>query len=851
MATSFQDRNSSRRLAVRKTRGLDGQFILNGIDYLEVAADLRTLMVYFIHPLPSALTTQKNSPVPQNGAALTAANIILEGGSRIRAVHAEFATAIDQVLTVRVNTPGDRSLYKLRLVSLSSQTEPPDGFDPQLSAIEFLFHVDEFSEFECQPNVVAEPDPPLPAPSIDYLAKDYASFRQLMLNRLTVTMPQWQERSPADVGVMLVELMAYAADHLSYYQDAIATEAYLETARKRVSVRRHARLLDYCLHNGRNARAWVSLQVKPEADGMTLIGASDVENRPGTQFLTRTQSHCLLTAAEFDAAINAGVPVFEAMHDLTLYVSQNQMEFYTWGSDRAFLPKNATQATLKDMGGRLGQQLRPGDVLIFEQIRGGSTGKFEDADPTQRHAVRLISVTAQEDHLTEEGIDANGSISAIQQVIQRQRLVEIEWALTDALPFPIAIAATIEGKVCRDMSVARGNVVLVDHGRTVHETLPPVSEAQHYQPRLNLSPLTQQGHNAAQHLLNASDRLISAHDTLRSLDLRDLRPSVWLSELDRPDSRWHPQPDLLVSDRFARDFVVELEEDGETYLRFGDNQLGRKPELGSRFKATYRIGNGTAGNVGAESIAHVYPVDESFRLTLSGIAAVRNPLPAEGGTEAESLDHVRLEAPQAFRDRQCAVTEADYAALARTYPGVQRALATRRWTGSGETIFITVDRANGSLIDDDFREKVLAFLAPFRLAGHALELDNPRFVPLDLALTVQVKPDYFRRDVRLQLQQTFSDQIQPNGQPGFFHPDRLTFAQPIYLSEVVNQAMQVSGVRSVKMTRFQRLWQTPQGELEAGQLTFARLEIPLLRNDPNAPEDGRLAFELQGGLKYA
>jgi len=34
-------------------------------------------------------------------------------------------------------------------------------------------------------------------------------------------------------------------------------------------------------------------------------------------------------------------------------------------------------------------------------------------------------------------------------------------------------------------------------------------------------------------------------------------------------------------------------------------------------------------------------------------------------------------------------------------------------------------------------------------------------------------------------------------------------------------------------------------------LTFARLEIPLLRNDPNAPEDGRLAFELQGGLKYA
>ena len=78
-----------------------------------------------------------------------------------------------------------------------------------------------------------------------------------MLDRLAITLPQWQERSPADLGVMLVELMAYAADHLSYYQDAIATEAYLGTARKRVSVRRHARLLDYLMNDGCNARVWV------------------------------------------------------------------------------------------------------------------------------------------------------------------------------------------------------------------------------------------------------------------------------------------------------------------------------------------------------------------------------------------------------------------------------------------------------------------------------------------------------------------------------------------------------------------------------------------------------------------
>ena len=82
-----------------------------------------------------------------------------------------------------------------------------------------------------------------------------------MLDRLSLLAPGWSERSAADLGVALVELLAYAADNLSYRQDAIANEAYLATARQRVSVRRHARLVDYALHEGCNARAWVHLKV--------------------------------------------------------------------------------------------------------------------------------------------------------------------------------------------------------------------------------------------------------------------------------------------------------------------------------------------------------------------------------------------------------------------------------------------------------------------------------------------------------------------------------------------------------------------------------------------------------------
>ena len=85
---------------------------------------------------------------------------------------------------------------------------------------------------------------------INYLAKDYGSFRQLILDRLAQTLPQWHETHVPDIGIMLVELLAYAGDYLSYYQDAVATEAYLGTARQRISVRRHARLVDYRMHEG-------------------------------------------------------------------------------------------------------------------------------------------------------------------------------------------------------------------------------------------------------------------------------------------------------------------------------------------------------------------------------------------------------------------------------------------------------------------------------------------------------------------------------------------------------------------------------------------------------------------------
>jgi hypothetical protein len=833
---------------------------INGIDYLEVLDDeappgvprQQTLLLHCLKPL----------------VGVTGENVRIEGGVRVTGINvlwafpaselppAEAASLAPVVLTlgapknvlvIRTDARGDFSTYTLRLVrSRSETTVPPSNFDRVLASVGFSFKVDCDSNFDCQ-RVDQCPQPSPQVPQIDYLARDYASFRRLMLDRLSLLIPSWSERNPADTGVAIVELLAYAADRLSYFQDAAGTEAYLGTARRRTSVRRHARLMDYIMHDGANARVWIAVTVTPlgDADGAVLRGPS--ADRPGTQFLTQANEQSgALSVGKVEEAITSGAEVFESMHDVTLRAEHNEMYLYTWGDEKCCLPKGATKATLrrftpgsfadgKSTLPSLITHLAPGDILILEEVRGAS-GNAADADPSHRHAVRLTAVEYTEDPLVPED-DYSG---------RPERLVEIEWAAADALPFPLCLKKVpVQGEPT-PMSVALGNVVLADHGRTVDpEKLPAPSTPDPnvpvrlpFRPVLSQFPITQQGR------VRNRDGELALFDPagpamgVVEFDPRDTRPAVELRETGNLSIRWGAQRDVLASGRFAPDFVVEIENDGQAQLRFGDGVLGRPPVTG--LIATYRVGSGLAGNVGADAIAHVVT-------SIDGIEKVRNPLPARGGSEPEAAEHVKLYAPEAFRTQERAVTEADYVAAAERHSEVQRAAATRRWTGSWYTMFVTIDRKGGRPVDRDFEATLRGHLERFRLAGYDLEIDAPRFVALQIGMLVCVEAGYFRSDVAAALMQVFGASDFPGGR-GFFHPDNLSFGQPVYLSNVVAAAMRVPGVAWVKVGTFQRWGQLPRGELEDGQITMGRLEIARLDQDPNAPENGRIELRMQGGL---
>jgi hypothetical protein len=800
MRTQYHCRSERRVAAVRAA----SPAVLNGIDFIEVEDGQTTLRLTFVHDL---------AVLP--GTPLTAANVEIVGGVRISNPRVTHVSATANRLDVNVAAPGDFSPYVLRLVESAASDRPPDGIDPLLSEIEFFFKAGCPSDFDCRVPVVCE-RPFEPAPPIDYLARDFTSFRRVMLDRVSTLLPAWHDQSPADLLITLVEAVAFRADEISYFQDAVATEAYLGTARTRVSVRRHARLLDYPFHDGRNARTWIAFEV--DAD-VTLDGA-DRETGIGGRAVTTPLS----PAGE---TLDEQVHTFELLHSLTCRPAHNRIRFYAWSDEDCCLPKGATRAFLHDDEPL---HLRAGDVVVLEEVRSSETGLEADADRSHRHAVRLTSASAGVDPLT------------------AARYVEIRWRPEDALPFALCISSTrYEGTVSGaavPMAHVLGNVALADHGETRIEEPLELGGSRRtgvrrplLQQTLHL-PLTQQGRvrQRVPQRVVLVDENASAAQALAG-DIADVRPAVSLREAHR---RWTVRRDLLNSGRFDSDFVVETEDDGRAYVRFGDGVAGRRPSDTAAIVAQYRVGNGAYGNVGPDALSRLVVPDPR-------VSRARNPLPGVGGTDPHPITQAKLYAPQAFRRQERAVTLTDYQMIAQRHPEVQRAIATRRWTGSWHTVFVTVDRKDGRPVDAAFERDLTAFFEQFRLAGHDIEIAPPVFVPLDLALEVCVQPDQFAADVKRRLLDVFSARVLPGGQRGFFHPDNMTFGTSMFLSAVIARAMQVAGVSFVTPIRFQRFGQTAQSEIDDGVLTVGTLEIARLDNDPNAPENGRIEFDMRGG----
>ncbi|MFI2188558.1 hypothetical protein [Streptomyces sioyaensis] len=825
----------------------------NGIDYVEVdPADHTRLTVGVLRDLPPGSWGLADHPD----------HVSVKGGSKIRGIRVLTVTVTDaRTLAVRVDKGGDLSTYELELAVTD--------LDPVLRRISFSFMAGCPSDLDCRTPGNAE-DPAGPEPLLDTLAKDYAGFRQLLLDFSALRHPSMSDQHPADLGITLLELLAFHADQLSYAQDSAALEGYLDTARRRISVRRHTRFVDYVLHQGRNAHTAVHVAVRRP---LTVpVGTRVLTRIPGPLRGTTSRPGAgvdadLLTPDQLAVPPLGGSVVFETAHQLEAGPLGNLLHVHHWGEDGFWLPAGGTTAWLwaEDPDRPTLAAVPPlavGDLLVLEQVRSPDTGAAADADPTARWVVRLTEVQRGSDpaYLDTYGRDADGQVRLMERTSDTTAplpLLAVRWAAADAPRRPVCVRGLrADGDLVADVTVGRGNTVLVDHGITRDgadvtpaDWDPTASGPLGGEPRLRLrlpdAPLTFQ--------IGALD---SPERTQLAGGPETAVPALTVvaRQNSGPDEVYTPVPDLFDSGPSSLDVVVEVDDTGHGLVRFGDGALGRFPLDADRFLARYRTGNGTAGNVGADTLVHIGVPGPD----VAAVLRVRNPLPATGGTEPETAEHARQLAPDLYQLRQeRAVTERDAVDAVLRVPGVRAAVAALRWTGSWYTWLIAVlptdpddlvDTAGSHQeLSGGLRARVLTALDRVRLAGQDTDVRPPWFVPVELRLHLCAAPGQSRSAVRRAVRDALLAPWLPGDRTGLLAAVNLTFGRPLLLGEVYAAVAAVPGVDSVKALVLRRYGSPDNGELAAGRLDVAPWEVLELDDDPSLPGRGVLRLDIDGG----
>lgn len=363
----------------------DGQ----GIDALIVLPGQTTLELRFLRPVPAVLA--------EKGV------YTIEGGERITSIAVlEAVKTDDQIVVLTLDRFGDWAPYRLMIAESVWETA---HVDPVFAGIDFSFKVACPSDIDCRQHLPGfEKFPALSR--FDYQAKDFESFKQAMFDRLPTTIPQWWDRAEADFGIALVDLLAYAADRISYHQDRAACESQLATARARQSVSGHLLLLDYALDPGETARALLHFEVDRD---MTIPAGTQVET----------------PALSYEDPV-----VFTLRESFPAYRDLDRLELYDFSHPSLAIPLGALQATV--LGHPEG--LAEGSMLLLRQ------GTEESG--WDNHLVKL-----RRSPLLKKSPDGT-------------KVAVLSWDETYALPWDAALAK----------SHFLGNIAALDHGKTVRSS---------------------------------------------------------------------------------------------------------------------------------------------------------------------------------------------------------------------------------------------------------------------------------------------------------------------------------------------------------------------------------------------
>jgi hypothetical protein len=634
--------------------------------------------------------------------------------------------------------------------------------------------------------------------------------------------------------MMLVEVMSALGDEFAYANDRIAREHTIEDASQRRSLRHLAALVDYPIDEGSGAFAWVDVQAN--APGVLNAGTG-------------------ITDARNQVVFELGRGLVDSAATFAVSNTRNAFAPYLWDEDAVCLFVGGTKLTL------VGQHA----VEFLPDLAIDPVGKWvlletvptDPAKPERRLAVRVTRATNANDPL-------NGN-----------PITEIEW--DKGTPFELDL----------ETLVVRGNLVPATSGATKtlqfrigpspvglpflpsalervgpNHDLTDVPDAAADEDSIDLPPPMRR----VKYLFSLPGSDSTPLVWLRSRE-GDMRPEVSITDSGGVDWEWM---EALIGDEVASvtrraytledgtyrtvfavdrlggrfEFADYATSAGST-IRLGDGEFGRKPDDGEIFDVRFRLYHGRLANVAPDTLVRFVtefakpPVKPPF------VDTITNPLPAEGGRDAESDESIRINAPQAFRQRPLrAVRPEDYAEIAGRLPWVQQAGAVLRWTGSWATMFVTPDPRDEFGLSRAHRKELEELMDRVRQAGRDVRVLDPRYADVDLEIMVCVAPDAYPGEVKERvLIALFGDR----DTVGFFDPDNFTFGTPLYRAALMATVQNVAGVRAVEKMRIRRRGYFDWRDFNEFAYRVGSNEMLRVTNDRLLPERGAVRLLMEGG----
>lgn len=133
---------------------------------------------------------------------------------------------------------------------------------------------------------------------------------------------------------------------------------------------------------------------------------------------------------------------------------------------------------------------------------------------------------------------------------------------------------------------------------------------------------------------------------------------------------WTQVDSFIDSTTTSKHFIIRPELDGTITIVFGNNIFGKAPDVSSLIQIEYVKSNGSLGNIytlGSVTTVNtiIYDSDQTAQTVI-----VTNTSTFLGGSDIETTDQIRYNAPRVFATGDRAVTKSDFIALLEDYPSV-------------------------------------------------------------------------------------------------------------------------------------------------------------------------------------